>query len=197
MIAALSKIAKVRSFEEDPASIGRSLMANVYNAARKESSYLQNGVSAKDIEAPALLDTKLSSKLSSNSISDNPSSNETGREHFHCRAIQDVYIPDIKENVPSYACTSGGKTFILSSKRFFQDRRSSLRVNIDDDTLCKLNDSVVIFTKNRFNVIPAILILKPGNGNYDIRNQQSIILREQQTVDDKNIELACSYILRN
>lgn len=78
--------------------------------------------------------------------------------------------------------------FILSSKRFFQDRRSSLHVNIDDGTLRKLNNPVVILAKNRFNVIPVILILKPGNENYDIYNQQSIILREQQTVDDKNIE---------
>lgn len=81
LIATLSKIAKVRSFEEDPASIG-SLITNVYNAARKESSYLQNGVSAKDIEVLVLLDTKLSSKLSSNGISDNPSSNGIGTRTF-------------------------------------------------------------------------------------------------------------------
>lgn len=71
---------------------------------------------------------------------------------------------------------------------FFQDRRSSVHVNIDDGTLRKLNNPVMILAKNRFNVIPAILILKSGNENYDIHNQQSIILREQQTVDDKNIE---------
>ncbi|XP_011707354.1 PREDICTED: uncharacterized protein LOC105462449 isoform X2 [Wasmannia auropunctata] len=181
LIAALSKIAKV-SFEEDPASIGRSLMGNV---ARNKPANLRNGFSAKDSGAPTPhLDTQLSSKLSSSGISDNSSNN--GGENFNCRAIRDVYVPDIKENVPAYACTSGGKTFILSSKRFFQDRRSSLRVNIDDDTLRKLNNSAIVLTNSRFNIIPAILILKPDHETYDIHNQQRFILREQQTVDDKN-----------
>lgn len=177
LIAVLSKIAKIRLFEEDPASVGRDLTTNSYNAAR-ESVYLRNGVSVKDTEASALLDTKLFSKLSSN-ISDNSSGDEIGQENFHCRAIRDIYIPEIKENIPSYACTAGNKTFILSSKRFFQDRRSSLHVNIDDDMLRKLNDSAITPASSRFNVIPAILILKPGHENYDIHNQQSVILREQ------------------
>lgn len=176
LIAALSKIAKVRSFEEDPALIRRNLMANVYNAARDESAYLRNGISAKNIGALTPLDTKISSY---NGISDNSSSNGTGQENLYCRAIRDVYIAEIKENVPSYACTSEGKTFILSSKRFLQDRRNSLRVNIDDDTLRKLNDPVTTLTNNRFNIIPAILILKPGHDDYDIHNQQSVILHEQ------------------
>jgi len=189
LIVALSKIAKVRSFEEDPASIKQSLMTNIYNAARNGSAYLQN---EKGTKAPTSLDTKLSSRLSSrlssNGISDNLSSNGIKQENFYCRAIRDVYIPEIKKNVPSYACTSGGKTFILSSKRFFQDRRSNLHVNIDDDTLRKLNDPVITLANNRFNVIPAILILKPGHENYNIRNQQNVILRKQQTIDDKNNE---------
>jgi len=185
LIIALSKIAKVRSFEENPASIKQSLMTNIYNAARNGSAYLQN---EKGTGAPTSLDTKLLSRLSSNGISDNPLSNEIKQENFYCRAIRDVYIPEIKKNVPSYACTSGGKTFILSSKRFFQDRRSNLHINIDDDTLRKLNDPVITLANSRFNVIPAILILKPGHENYDIRNQQSVILRKQRTIDDKNNE---------
>lgn len=181
LIAALSKIAKIRSSEEDPASIGRDLTTTAYNA--RESTYFRNGVSVKD--AGALLDTELSSELSSN-ISDNLSGDEIGRENFHCRAIRDIYIPEIKENIPSYACTTGSKTFILSSKRFFQDRRSSLHINIDDDTLRELNDPAITPASSRFNVIPAVLILQPGHENYDIRNQQS--LREQQIIDNKNIE---------
>ncbi|KYN44251.1 hypothetical protein ALC56_01313 [Trachymyrmex septentrionalis] len=124
LIDALSKIAKVQSFEKDPALV-RRLMANVYNATQNKSAYLRNRISTKNINGtPTHLDTELSSKLSSSEISDNSSSNGIGQENFHYRAMRNVYISKMKENIPSYACTSGGKMFNLSSKRFFQDRRS-------------------------------------------------------------------------
>ncbi|XP_028046968.2 uncharacterized protein LOC114254592 [Monomorium pharaonis] len=173
LIATLSKIAKVRSFEEDPVSIKRTLM---YDAVRDKSAYAQNGISAKNMGTLTPLDAKISSELLSNGIlSVNPLSNKIGRKN--CRAIRDVYVPEIKENVPSYACTSEGKTFILSSKRFLQDRRDNLRVSIDDDTLRKLNDPAVALTNGRFNIIPAILILKPGHDNYDIHTTKDHLTR--------------------
>lgn len=117
----MSKIAKIRAFEEDPCSI-RNLMANVYNAVRDKSPCLRNESFAKNIGASTFIDAKISSKLSYNGFSDNPLDNEIGQESLRCRTIRDVYMPEIKENVPSYARTSEGKTFILSSKRFLQDR---------------------------------------------------------------------------
>ncbi|KAG5320192.1 MOS1T transposase, partial [Pseudoatta argentina] len=97
-----------------------------------------NRISTKDINGtPTRLDIELSSKLSSSEISDNSSSNGI----FHCRAIRDVYISKMKENIPSYVCTS---------------------------YLRKLNDPIIL-ASDRFN-IPAILILKPEHENYDIRN---------------------------
>lgn len=168
LITALSKIVKIRSSEEDPIVTGRCPIANVYNAAQKKSMYLQSRVSAKNTEGPISFDTKSSSKLVSEGIFNNTSNGEIQRGNFHCHAIQDIYIAEIKEKIPSYACTFGGNTFILSSKRFFQDRRSSLRINIDNDTLRKLSSSTIIPTNSQFNVIPAVLVLKPWHENYDI-----------------------------
>lgn len=166
LIAALSKIAKVR-FEEESVPIQQDLTTNVYNAAQK-STDLRNGVSVKDTGTSTLHGAKLSSKLSSNGISYNSSSNGMEQENFHCQHIQDIYIAEIKENVPSYLCITGSKWFILASKRFFQDLRNSLHVNVDGDILRKLKNSAS-FARNQFNVIPAVLILKSGHEDYDVR----------------------------
>ncbi|KAL6434277.1 hypothetical protein ACFW04_006007 [Cataglyphis niger] len=165
LITALSKIAKIKSSKEDPA---RCSMENVYNA-QKKSTYLQSRIFAKNTGGPISRDTKLVSE----DIFNNAPNDVTERGNFHCRAIQDIYIPEIKEKVPSYACTFGDNTFILSSKRFFQDRRSSLHVNIDNDTLRKLNSSTTFSTNSQFHIIPAVLVLKPWHENYDIRNPQN------------------------
>lgn len=182
LITALSKIAKIKSSKEDPLVTGRCSMENIYNA-QKKSTYLQSRVFAKNTGGPISLGTKSSSKLVSEDIFNNAPNDAIQRGNFHCRAIQDIYIPEIKEKIPSYACTFGDNTFILSSKRFFQDRRSSLHVNIDNDTLRKLNSSTITPTNSQFHIIPAVLVLKPWHENYDIRNPQNF----QDLIDNKNI----------
>ncbi|KAM0727042.1 hypothetical protein ACS0PU_007203 [Formica fusca] len=173
LITALSKIAKIKSSKEDPVVTGGCSTGNIYNGAEKKSTYLQNGIFAKNTGRPISLDTKSSSKLVSEDIFNNAPNDGIQQRNFHCRAIQDVYIPEIKEKIPSYACTFGDNTFILSSKRFFQDRRSSLHINIDNDTLRKLNSSIITPTNSQFHIIPAVLVLKPWHENYDIRNPQN------------------------
>lgn len=50
----------------------------------------------------------------------------------------------------SYAFTFGDNTFIFSkaSKTFFQDRTNNLHIHIDNDTLHKLNSSIIISTNH-------------------------------------------------
>lgn len=169
LITALSKIAKVRSSEKDP---GRCSMANVYSAAQNKSTYLQRRISEKITRGPIPFDKKLSSNLFE-SLFNNVSNGGIRQGNLPCHAIEDIYISEIKEKVPSYRCTFGNITFILSSKRFFQDRRSSLCINIDNDILRKLNSSTTNSTNNQFNIIPAVLVLKPFHENYDLHNPQN------------------------
>lgn len=175
LINALSKIAKVRSYQEDPVVTRQHSMANVYNDAKNISTYLQSRVSVKNIGGPTSFDTKSSSKLISENTFNNTLNGELQRGNFHCHAIRDIYIPEVKEKIPSYACTfeDGHNTFILSSKRFFQDRRNNLHINIDNDMLRKLNHSTITPTSSQFNIIPAVLVLKPWHENYYIRNPQN------------------------
>ncbi|CAL1679957.1 unnamed protein product [Lasius platythorax] len=174
LITALSRIAKLRSSEKDPVVTGLLSMANVYNAVNKSMLCQINPRICKEEFLQKLsFDVKISSNLSEG-IFNNASNDGIQQGNFHCHAIQDIYIPEIKEKIPSYTCTLGDMTFILSSKRFFQDRRSSLHINIDNDTLRKLNSSTVTPTNSQFNIIPAVLVLKPWHENYDIRNPQNI-----------------------
>jgi len=175
LINALSKIAKVRSSQEDPVVIRQHSMANVFNDAKSISTYLQSRVPVKNIGGPTSFDTKSSSKLISEDTFNNTPNGELQRENFHCHAIRDIYIPEVKEKIPSYACTfgDGHNTFILSSKRFFQDRRNNFHINIDNDMLRKLNRSTITPTNSQFNIIPAVLVLKPWHENYYIRNPQN------------------------
>lgn len=160
MIAALSKIAKIQLAEEDSnLSTRRDLMAKIYDAAR-----VRNIASVKSTDESTLVDIPFGGYL------DGGSNGRIEQQNFHCQAIRDVYISDIEEYVPAYACKYGSRTFVLSSKRFLQDRRSSLDVNVDEDTLRKLSSSSTVPINGRFNVIPATLVLKPGHENYEIRD---------------------------
>lgn len=172
LITTLSKIAKVQSSEKDPVVTGRYSIANAYNAVNKSMLCQINlRICKEEFLQKLSFDMKISSNLSEG-IFNNASNEGNQQGNFHCHAIQDIYIPEIKEKIPSYTCILGDMTFILSSKRFFQDRRSSLHINIDNDTLRKLNSSTVTPT-SQFNIIPAVLVLKPWHENYDIRNPQN------------------------
>lgn len=177
LINALSRLAKIRSSQEDPVVTEQHSMANVYNDAKNISTYLQSRVSAKNTGEPTSFDTKSSSKLISEDTFNKTSNDERQRGNFHCHAIQDIYIPEAKEKIPSYTCIFGNNTFILSSKRFFQDRRNNLHISIDNDTLRKLNSSTITLTNNQFNIIPAILVLNPWHENYDIRSPQNFTIK--------------------
>lgn len=81
--------------------------------------------------------------------------------NVRCWAVRDVFIPEIKQTLPTFACKFGQRKFELSSARFLQDRRSRLDVNVDETTFQKIG--------NEFDLIPATLSLGAGDENYKIR----------------------------
>jgi len=164
LIAALSKIAKVH-LSEDPSTIVEvDTISNSEFAARGKSPYQENDVS-EDAAKSILFTTKVNSNLSHDVIFHKVSNNRLKQERFQCQAIQDVYIPTLQEDIPSYKCEYGNKTFILSSKRFFDDRRNTFYVHVDDNVLRKLYNSAES-KNNRYNVIQAAL--KPKHEDYNI-----------------------------
>jgi len=132
-------------------------------ATRRKSQ--RNDVS-EDAAKSILFTTKSTSNLSHDVIFHKVSNNRLKKERFQCQAIQDVHIPGLQEDIPSYKCEYGSKTFILSSKRFFDDRRNSFYVHVDNNILRKLYESTGP-KSNRYNVIEAAL--KPKQEDYNIR----------------------------
>lgn len=170
LINALSKIANVRYAQEDSVVTRQHSM---FTMTRK--IYLCICRVSTSIRGPTSSQPKLSSKPNSEDTFNDTLNDELRRRNFHCHAIQDIYIPEMKEKIPSYVCTFGEnlETFILSSKRFFQDHRNNLRINIDNDILRKLSNSAITPTNSQFKIIPAALVLKHQHENYYIRNPQN------------------------
>jgi len=165
LIAALSKIAKVHLSEDPSAIVEVDPMLNNQFTARGKSPYQENDAS-EDAAKSILFTTKSISNLSHDVIFHKVSNNRLKQERFQCQAIRDIHIPSLQEDIPSYKCEYGSKTFILSSKRFFDDRRNTFYVHVDNNILRKLYEPTET-KNNRYNVIQAAL--KPKREDYNIR----------------------------
>lgn len=168
MIAALSKIAKVRVAEEDPFIIAQRLKESKISAQAK-AMYSPNNYNFREntVEITGT-PSNISSPLSSDSTSSNAFNKEVKQRSLRCEAQGGIYITDINEYVPSYICKLGSNTLFLASKRFWHDCRNNLDLSVDDDTLRRLIN--VSATKSRPRMVEVILALKPDGKNYEIRN---------------------------
>lgn len=93
--------------------------------------------------------------------------------NVHCQAVRDVFIPEVKQNIPAFACRFRNHTFILSSARFFQDRRSYFDINVNESAFKNIKVAPKISRSNEFNVVPALLILNAANNEYRIEIHES------------------------
>lgn len=98
----------------------------------------------------------------------------TKSSSVQCRAIRDVYIPEVKQHLPAFACQFGNNRFILSSARFLQDRRSQLDINVNEDTFKNIKSTPKVSRSNEFNVVPALLVLNTDNNGYRIEMQGNV-----------------------
>lgn len=106
--------------------------------------------------------------------------------NVHCRAIRDVYIPDAKQKLPAFACKFHNKTFVLSSTRFFQDRRPYLDINLNEDVFKNVKQSRKISGSNELSVIPALLVLNVPNNDYRIETRDSVSDERKVNPDERN-----------
>lgn len=167
LIAALSKIANVHLAKDDCATTKVDPVLGNRIAEQRESPYQEDSASIKNAERSSPPAAKSSLKLTYDIIFANVSNNESKMEKFHCQLIQDVYIPDVQENVPSYKCKFGNRIFLLASKRFQQDRRTNLYVKVNSGNMFrKLYNPGRSLETSRFNIVPAALVLKRGHENY-------------------------------
>ncbi|XP_043591859.1 uncharacterized protein LOC122571782 isoform X2 [Bombus pyrosoma] len=104
----------------------------------------------------------------------NSSEKQMKSSNVHCRAVHDVYIPEVKQNLPAFACVFGNNTFILSSERFLQDRRTYLDIKIEENTFKNIKFAPKMSKTNGFDVVPALLILNRINNNYRIEMHKNI-----------------------
>nr|XP_012137023.1 PREDICTED: uncharacterized protein LOC100875853 isoform X1 [Megachile rotundata] len=146
LIFSLSKIAKIQI-----ASLSEHAEKNAKNIEDRRDVYL---------DYPKQPDNFQDDRAKSSSV--------------HCRAIRDVYIPEVKQHLPAFACQFGNNRFILSSARFLQDRRSHLDINVNEDTFKNIKSTPKVSRSNEFNVVPALLVLNTANNDYRIEMQGNI-----------------------
>ncbi|XP_047354066.1 uncharacterized protein LOC124950798 [Vespa velutina] len=90
-----------------------------------------------------------------------------------CNIVQDIYVPEVGKKLPAYACRLHDKIFVLTSERFFDDRRSYFDIKVDEETSQHLitaaskPSSKTVHTKK----LPVTLVLKNGEDNYRIRKK--------------------------
>ncbi|XP_014482070.1 PREDICTED: uncharacterized protein LOC106748247 [Dinoponera quadriceps] len=172
MIAALSRIAKVRVAGGDPVITARRSKETGIDARGKSTYSLDDDNSAGNtVENTRVTSSITPLGLSSNGVSNRAANGEIKQRSVRCRAKGDVYITDVGENVPSYTCKLGNNVFLLASKRFRRDRRNNLDVGVDDDTLRRLNNASLASTEINPRTIEVVLALKPDGEDYEIRNR--------------------------
>lgn len=90
---------------------------------------------------------------------------------FHCRPVRDIYIPKVEKRMPAYLCTLGNRAFVISSERFLKDTRDHFEVSLDEGTFRRLKplapESPAL--TSGVSVLPATLVLKPGENGYTVR----------------------------
>ncbi|XP_076303598.1 uncharacterized protein LOC143221873 isoform X1 [Lasioglossum baleicum] len=169
LIFSLSKIANVHVTDQTDQSLKSSVLPSAWNddvgvdekLEGNEDHYGRGnfaGSSKKDLKSP----------------------------NVHCRAIRDVYIPDAKQKLPAFACKFHNKTFVLSSTRFFQDRRPYLDINLNDDVFKNVKQVRKISRSNDLSVIPALLVLNVPNNDYRIERRDSVSDERKVNPDERN-----------
>lgn len=178
-IAALSKIAKVQQFDENSTVIREDLITHTDNDTEKKSGYSANDTAPWMITEIPFTDVSLeplfNGKIDNDGIK---------QENFQCEPTESVYIPEIKEFVPSYMCKFGIKMFMLSSKGFFEDLKGNLSIKVDEDMLRKIGNFSVTSGKKQLQIIPAILSIKQDHKDYNIGSRLKRFYK--QVVDNKN-----------
>lgn len=112
-------------------------------------------------------------QISPNDTSNRASNNRSQQRFIRCQVTRDIYITDVNENLPSYACKLGNNTLFFSSKRFSRGRINSLDVSVDDDTLRRLNNNSSAPTGNISHIIEVILALKFDSENYEVHHRRA------------------------
>ncbi|CAL7943790.1 unnamed protein product [Xylocopa violacea] len=169
LIFSLSKIAKVQvaTLSKPLTDHASNIFHHASNDARSSKVNVETNMGMED----ARFDF---GKRNDGKHIQNPSEKQMKSPSVHCRAIRDVYIPEVKQNLPAYACKFGNNTFVLSSERFLEDRRSYLDIRIDEDTVKNIKYTPKISRSNEFNAIPALLILNVPNNDYRIEMRKGI-----------------------
>lgn len=163
LIFSLSKIAKIQIASLSEVAAGRGTEAKM-----------------KTVKNPNIADERKDVYLDYPKPDDFQDIERTKSSSVHCRAIRDVYIPEVKQHLPAFACQFGNNRFILSSARFLQDRRSQLDINVNEDTFKNIKSTPKISRSNEFNVVPALLVLNTANNDYRIEMQGNISKERQE-----------------
>ncbi|XP_076658022.1 uncharacterized protein LOC143362068 [Halictus rubicundus] len=168
LIFSLSKIAKVHVAEERDQNSKTSVFPGAWNEhfgieklEVNEDHYGRGnfvGSSKKDLKSP----------------------------NVHCRAIRDVYIAEAKRKLPAFVCKFHNKTFVLSSTRFFQDRRPYLDMNVNEDVFKNVVQTRKVSRSNELSVIPALLVLNVPNNDYRIESRDSVSDERKVNPDERN-----------
>ena len=174
LIYSLSKIAKVQVATPNGSSSARSLKARVFDDTSKnvKNSEIDRGKENEEMRLRFSEPTEYENFQTQKQMK---------LPNVHCQAVRDVFIPEVKENLPAFACRFGNHTFILSSGRFFQDRRSYLDINVKESDFKNIKVPPKISRSNEFNVVPALLILNAANNEYRIE------IHENNYSDEGNV----------
>ncbi|KAG7205500.1 hypothetical protein KM043_007482 [Ampulex compressa] len=171
-ILALSRIAKVQSADRgdgDRGTKGRAHEARISVGAEKRAG-----------SAPDVFESHEPVGIGS-------SKKEGERLRSRCRAIRDVYIPEIGAKLPAYACKLGNRTFVLSSARFLEDRRSRVDVEVDRGVFQEARIGAKASRSGRFDVVPALLVLKLGDEDYKVRLPENVSTTERRVEGDGSV----------
>ena len=175
LIYSLSKIAKVQVATPNGSSSARSLKARVFDDTSKN---VRNSEIDRRIEENEEMRLRF---LEPTEYENFQMQKQMKLPNVHCQAVRDVFIPEVKQNLPAFACRFRNHTFILSSARFFQDRRSYLDINVKESTFKNIKVAPKISRSNEFNVVPALLILNAANNEYRIE------IHENNNSDEGNV----------
>lgn len=161
LIANLSKLAKVQSAGKDFPITG--------------------GVRVQNTKEPTLFGS-VSPNLHINYNTSNPGIKQ---RNIRCYIIpKTAYMPEINEFSLAYACKLENKIFILTSKRFLQEHRNSILVNVDEETLDKINSPVTDTESGKLRIIPATFSLQVPGFNYFLHNRENVT-SPKHTVNNK------------
>ncbi|KAK1132050.1 hypothetical protein K0M31_016189 [Melipona bicolor] len=170
LIFSLSKIAKVQVATLNQPLTYHNLKSNIFDSTLKDAGNSKiNGRRRENEQLRSEFINRNKDKYFQNF-----SERQTKLSNIHCRAVRDVYIPEVKQSLPAFACIFGNNTFIISSERFLQDRRSHLNIRIDENTFKNIKTTPKISRINGVNVIPALLVLNLTNNNYRIEMHKNI-----------------------